>query len=114
MKSNILKSMIRTILGVFLLAAAAVFSSSIVPNEKVQHETESVNAGSSEAASAFEIGGQCAPRNLGAGLAFIPIGGTEVPKSKLQVSISVANPLREVLAVWFINRSPFKINKTIF
>ena len=65
------------------LLAAAVFSSSIVPNEKVQQETESVNAQSSEAAFAVEIGGQCAPRNLCAGFAFTPIGGTEVPKSKL-------------------------------
>ena len=72
--------MIRTILGVFLLAAAVVFSSGIVPNEDVKQKTESANAESSEAAFAAEIGGQCAPRNSGAGLAsYTPIGGTEVP-----------------------------------
>lgn len=83
MKTNILKSMIRTILGVFLLAAAVMFNSGIAPNEKVQQETESLNAQSTESVFAVEIGGQCAPRSLGAGLAFTPIGGTEVSKSKL-------------------------------
>src|SRR5690606_32794215 len=84
MKSNILKSMIRTILGVFLLAAAVMLGSGVVPNEKVKQETESVNAESSEATFAAEIGGQSAPRSPSGGLAiYTPIGGTEVPKPKL-------------------------------